>query len=235
MTNTHDQNSPVSLQVSDMLSNPLVKETAEALKAQGITPLSQADLEYEEDLNGLAQQGGLDPVTAALGLIAHSEANEDKTADNTGLPKEVAEARQLITSLQNLDPFEMLHPLLENGKPWAVKLALGVFEQGAIMAAFGASSGGEDRVNQEIGDAALTVMDGLAAKDRWKGVPEQMLSKFIGAMENMTQQDIGSKAISRALKTSFAQLKEAVEGGSSPAAAPQRPATRRPPAATFGM
>lgn len=226
MTQSHDSDSPVSLQVNDMLSNPLVKETAAALTAQGITPASQDDLDDDEQLNALAQAGGLDPVTASLSLIARSESNEDKKAGIGGMPQEVAEALQLADSLKNLDPFEMLPVLLENGKPWAVKMALMVFEQGVMMMAFN-STPNVDRINQEIGDAALTVMDGLAEQNRWKGVPDQMMSRFIDMMERGAQENLGGKAMGRALKASLAQLKDAMDDGST--AAPAAPAAKKKP------
>lgn len=213
----------MSLQKSDILSDPLVQETvkvfqeaiAEKYKDKEYGPRPEYLVPRIDDEDGnpvlgvLAATDSLDPVSAAV-MVSEQYASWVDVSEVKGkLNKDVAETLELMHSESMMMGPEAV---INSGNPYALKLMVAMVT--------GITTGEEfEELKQAGPEAAMMVgqimgpltdlADHLSEDGNWKAVPPKLLERYMEGLEALSELS-NSKTQKRVINSIITTLKEEI-------------------------
>lgn len=178
----------MSLKASDFLNDPLVKQTIDAISANGgRRSFGQDDVDSHPIIALLEKTGGLDSQIASVLVAEEMLRGSDVLRVAHLLPPGVGDAVRVLQN-SGRDPGASMTAMIDSGDATLLKLATAAIAYTGTGAEFAhAKSQGGGKVMVEMLDISIEITDALSQDGRWKAVPAPLLKTLVEAVENFSE------------------------------------------------
>lgn len=178
----------MSLKASDFLNDPLVKQTIDAISANGgYRSFGQDEVDSHPIIALLEKTGGLDGQIGSVLVAEELLRGQDVLRVAHLLPPGVGDAVRVLQS-GGRDPGASMTAMIDSGDPVLLKLATAAIAYTGTGAEFAqAKNQGAGKMMIEMLDISIEITDALSKDDRWKAVPTPLLKTLTEAVENFSE------------------------------------------------